>query len=66
LLTALGKALENKSFEFSDILSSDEKAKAEPTEPISFRLLYAKENHKFEIHMELEWMPVNSVHAKEQ
>jgi PadR family transcriptional regulator, regulatory protein PadR len=28
-----------------------------PVDPIAFKFLYAKENHKFEIHMELEWTP---------
>jgi PadR family transcriptional regulator, regulatory protein PadR len=28
-----------------------------PVDPISFKFLYAKENHKLEIHMELEWTP---------
>lgn len=28
-----------------------------PTEPISLKFLYAKENHKLEIHIELEWVP---------
>ena len=28
-----------------------------PIDPIAFKFLYAKENDKFEIHMEVEWMP---------
>ena len=28
-----------------------------PTDPIRLKFLYAKENQKFEIHMELEWLP---------
>jgi PadR family transcriptional regulator, regulatory protein PadR len=28
-----------------------------PIDPISFKFLYAKENQKLEIHMELEWTP---------
>jgi PadR family transcriptional regulator PadR len=65
LLTRLGTAFQNEAFEFSDVLLSEEKGKAEPTEPIFFKLLYAKENHKYEIHMELEWMPINGNSAKE-
>ena len=57
LLTKLGTAFRGKSFDFSNILHSEEKGKAEPTEPIFVKLLYAKENHKYEIHMELEWLP---------
>jgi hypothetical protein len=29
-----------------------------PTESVRLKFLYVKENHKFEIHMELEWLPV--------
>jgi PadR family transcriptional regulator PadR len=29
-----------------------------PIDPISFKFLYAKENQKLEIHMELEWTPM--------
>jgi hypothetical protein len=28
-----------------------------PVDPIAFKFLYAKENQKLEIHMELEWTP---------
>ena len=28
-----------------------------PVDPLSFKFLYAKERHKLEIHMELEWIP---------
>jgi len=65
ILTRLGTAFRKKAFEFSDILSSEEKGKAEPTEPIFVKLLYAKENHKYEIHMELEWLPSDSMRTKE-
>lgn len=27
------------------------------TDPVSLKFLYAKENHKLEVHMELEWVP---------
>ncbi len=27
------------------------------TEPITLKFLYAKEDHKLEVHMEFEWIP---------
>jgi len=55
ILAEFGKAIASETFEFSTILPSKDEIKAKPTEPVSFKLLYAKENHKHEIHMELEW-----------
>ncbi len=34
---------------------SKEKIVMRPTDPISFKFLYAKEDSKFELHMEIEW-----------
>jgi len=57
MMTKLGAAFKNEAFEFSEIFPSDERRQAKPTQPVFMKLLYAKENHKFEIHMELEWLP---------
>jgi len=57
MLTGLGNAFEDKTFEFSEIFPSEEKRQAEPTQPVMLKLLYAQENHKHEIHLELEWLP---------
>jgi len=57
MLKELGSAFENKAIEFADIFSSGEKKRAKPTQPVFLKLLYAKENHKHEIHLELEWLP---------
>ena len=35
----------------------------EPIEPLKFKFLYAKENQKLEIHMEVEWLPKESTPA---
>lgn len=51
------EGLENGSIEISKILPSEGNVSIVPTEPIAFRFLYAKENHKLEIHMEIEWIP---------
>jgi len=60
MLIELGNAFEDKTFEFSEIFPSEEKRQAEPTQPVMLKLLYAKENHKHEIHLELEWLPHGS------
>lgn len=57
MLARLGSSFQGRAFEFSNIFPSQEKRKAEPTEPVFIKLLYAKENRKLEIHMELEWLP---------
>ena len=68
-LIDIGQSLKtnNGAIEITKILRSKDKAAATtagaksstiiPVDPIAFKFLYAKENHKFEIHMELEWTP---------
>jgi len=63
MLTDLGNAFGDKNFEFSQIFPSEEKRQAEPTQPVMLKVLYAKENHKYEIHLELEWLPHESENA---
>jgi len=60
ILTRLGSAFGHKSFKFSDIFATEEKSQAYPNKQVFVKLLYAKENHKYEIHMELEWMPYDN------
>jgi len=57
MLVELGKSFENEIIEFPKIFLSEEKRQARPTQPVLLKLLYAKENHKHEIHLELEWLP---------
>jgi hypothetical protein len=68
-LIDIGESLKNNdSIEITKILPPKDKAAAaatttakhttiRPVNPIGFKFLYAKENHKLEIHMELEWTP---------
>ena len=68
-LIDIGQSLKNNdSIEITKILPSKDKAllplslllnhtTIRPVNPIGFKFLYAKENHKLEIHMELEWTP---------
>lgn len=67
ILIDIGQSLkDNNSIEITKILPSKDKtttptgsksATIIPIDPIAFKFLYAKENQKFEIHMELEWTP---------
>lgn len=67
ILIDIGQSLkDNNSIEITKILLSKDKAITTtgsksatiiPVESIAFKFLYAKENQKFEIHMELEWTP---------
>jgi PadR family transcriptional regulator PadR len=56
--TELGESLRGRSIDIKKLFPDAEKtAHISPTEPVRLKFLYAKENHKFEIHMELEWLP---------
>lgn len=56
--TKLAEALRGRSIDVKKLFpKSDTPARISPTEPVRLKFLYAKENHKFEIHMELEWLP---------
>jgi len=60
-LIKLGEALRGKGIEITKLLPATGKKKIRimPTDPVALKFLYAKENHKLEIHMELEWIPKN-------
>jgi len=61
ILIDIGQSLKNdNSIEITKILPSKDKVKSttiSPVDPMAFKFLYAKENQKLEIHMELEWTP---------
>ena len=59
LFKQLSEALESKAIDLKTLFpsSKEKSAKVSPTEPIALKFLYGKENHKLEIHMELEWVP---------
>ncbi|HKG30936.1 MAG TPA: PadR family transcriptional regulator [Nitrososphaeraceae archaeon] len=65
-LIDIGQSLKNNnSIEISNIISPKDKSTTArgksvaiiPNEPIDFKFLYAKENQKLEVHMELQWTP---------
>jgi PadR family transcriptional regulator, regulatory protein PadR len=56
--TKFAESLSGRSIDIKQLFPQSEKpARISPAEPVMLKFLYAKENHKFEIHMELEWMP---------
>ena len=70
LLEEFGESLRNKSVDTKRLFPKAEGrgAKITPTDPVSIKFLYGRENEKLEIHMELEWLPgrrraIRSSHA---
>jgi len=56
--TKLAASLRGRSIDVKKLFpESETPARISPTDPVRLKFLYAKENHKFEIHMELEWLP---------
>src|SRR5713226_545222 len=56
--TKLAESLRGRSIDVKKLFpESKTPSRISPTEPVRLNFLYAKENHKFEIHMELEWLP---------
>ena len=56
--TNLAGSLRGRSIDVKKLFpESKAPARISPGEPVRLKFLYAKENHKFEIHMELEWLP---------
>jgi PadR family transcriptional regulator PadR len=59
-LTWLGSGFKDGKIELLKLFPVEKNMTIEPTEPLKFKFLYAKENHKLEIHMEIEWLPKES------
>ena len=56
--TKLSESLRARSIDLKNLFpGSETSTRISPIEPIGLKFLYAKENQKFEIHMELEWLP---------
>ncbi len=55
----LGQSIQSKSVDVKKLFPEFEGTppRIAPTEPVALKFLYAKENHKLEVHMELEWTP---------
>ena len=63
-LVALGDGLGRRSVDISKVLPGQKKILVQPTEPVTFKLLYAKEEDELEIHMELKWTPIHSARPR--
>jgi PadR family transcriptional regulator len=62
-LAGLGSGFKEGKIELSKLFPVEKDVTIEPTEPLKFKFLYAKENQKLEIHMEVEWLPKGSAAA---
>jgi hypothetical protein len=55
--TKFAGSLRGRSIDVKKLFPDSEvSARISPINPVRLKFLYAKENHKFEIHMELEWL----------
>jgi PadR family transcriptional regulator PadR len=57
ILVDFGTLLRDGNVEIGKLFPIEKEVTIEPTEPIKFKFLYAKENQKLEIHIEIEWIP---------
>jgi PadR family transcriptional regulator PadR len=57
IMKNLGSALREEAIDTSSIFKTEEHVIITPKEPLRFKFVYAKENQKLEIHIEIEWEP---------
>ena len=58
IFTKLGESMKGHSVDLKNLFPNSEKAiRILPTDPLELKFLYAKEDHKLEVHMEFEWVP---------
>ncbi len=57
IFAKLGSSFEGGTVNLAELFPNQNELMIKPTEPLKFKFLYAKENHKLEIHMEVEWVP---------
>ena len=57
--TRLGSALDQRSVSLKELFPNTQQksVKMAPTDPVTLKFLYAKEDHKLEVHLEFEWQP---------
>jgi PadR family transcriptional regulator PadR len=56
-LIALGEGFGRRSIDTSKVFPGEKKVLVEPTDPVTLKLLYAKEDEDLEFHMQLKWTP---------
>lgn len=64
--SGLASGFKDGKIELSNLLPVEKNVIIEPIEPLKFKFLYAKENEKLEIHMEVEWSPKLSMPTVEE
>jgi PadR family transcriptional regulator, regulatory protein PadR len=57
ILVDLGRAMKLDNAELSKILPSSKKVILKPTEPLTLKLIYGREDQSVELHMQIEWTP---------
>ena len=57
ILEKLGSALRENVIDTSSIFKTEERVIITTVEPLRFKFVYAKENQKLEMHIEIEWTP---------
>jgi len=58
----LGESLRARSVDAKTLFpgSKERSVRMSPTDPVSLKFLFAKEDHKLEVHLEFEWVPERS------
>ena len=62
-LVALGEGFGRRSIDTSTVFPGEKRIVVQPTEPVTFKLLYAKEDDDLEFHMQLKWAPEASTRS---
>ena len=57
IMENLGSALRGDVIDTSSIFKTEERVTITTVEPLRFKFVYAKENQKLEMHIEIEWSP---------
>jgi hypothetical protein len=57
ILEKLGSSLRENLIDTSSIFKTEERVIITTVEPLRFKFVYAKENQKLEMHIEIEWTP---------
>ena len=57
IMEKFGSALRGDIIDTSSIFKTEERVTITTVEPLRFKFVYAKENQKLEMHIEIEWTP---------
>jgi len=62
-LVALGRGLGKRLIDTSTVFPGQRRILVQPTEPVTFKFLYAKEDGDLELHMQLKWTATKSTRS---